>query len=530
MGAGDLLGHVQGLLAAGEWEAAALHLRFAAQHVPSRDMACQYRDLCKGVPAEVRESAGWPEALAWVGFRSDDPALVAQAVQVEFSGRAVFQAFVDLRAEKWGDVLRRLEGAGELPGLLGGLGARFRAMALFELGDSAVEEAYVRALEQTSGRDHGLVWSELGYVRSRMRRDEEARDAYAKARVWLREDVSELTLAHANLGIACLRLNDLTAAEFALQDARRCSERPGGARRRSTVWRLIGGAGMQRRLPARAIAAFESALETAPDGPDRLLAARGLARALMAARRFDQALAVLYEGLGEVPPEEPNPLWLDVAVVLLQTGNVPGAQAVLAKAGVKSPSDGWRRKTLEAELLRRQGEVPPPAPLDPWPTDQNWVREEAWLFPELFRLWDVAPEWPQPRGVVVADGPIRLFLDRVQIPLAAHRHEAALLAFLAAQGGASTTDRVLEALRLPGKDRREQLKELSRAVRALAQTLGWREAVTNEGGLLHLTPEIAWDDLVYPPPERSDLFCEGRLDPWVIEWRQENLRLLRSII
>lgn len=521
-GAGDLL-HVEGLLAAGEWQAAALHVRSAAQRASSRLAAVQWRGLCERVPADVRVTGVWPEALAWVGWRADDLALVSEAIRVEFPGRAVFVAGLVAEEQRWGQVLRVLDEAGELPGPAGVLGAQLRAGALFELGDPGAEEAFARALGAASGRDLGLVWLDLAYHRSRVRQDERAREAYAQALVWLRGDASSSTLAYANLGIACLRLNDLGAAEFALRDAFQWAGRAGGERHLSTVWRVSGGAGMQRNLPARALAAFERARDTATSGPERNMALRGMGRALMAAGQFDRALAVLFEALAEVPPGERHPLWLDVAVLHLLTGNAASARDGLGRAVTKSSSDGWRWQVIEAELLRREGKPLPPDFLKPWPMDGNWVREEARLFPELFALVGVEPVWARPRGVVVADGPIHLRLDGVVVPLAPHRHAASLLAFLVMNGGHSTSERVLEAIRLPGGSVRARKQELSRAVTELRDVLGWPDSVLTGGGLLRLTGDIDWGGVVYPPAERTDLFCEGRLDPWVLEWRQDNL-------
>lgn len=523
---GDLLLHVDGLLAAGEWQVAAVHVRSGAQGVPSREVALQWRELCERVPAEVRGVGVWPEALAWVGWRSEDLGLVREATQFEFPGWAVFEAAGEAGKERWSGVLRVLDRAGEVPGLAGRLGARLRAVALSELGDASAEEAFARALGVASGRDLGLVWLDLAYYRSRSRRDAEAREAYARALVWLRGDAAASTLAYANLGIACLRLNDLRAAELALREALVWSGRAGGGRYLSTVWRVAGGVGLQRKLPARAVAAFGLARESAFDAEERLLAVRGLGRALMAAGQVDQALSALYAGLVEVP-EERHPLWLDVAAGLLRTGNVSGAREALRRAQARSASDRWRLRVLEAELGRLAGEAVPPDFLSPWPSDRNWVREETQLFPELFALVGVTSDWGRPRGVVVTDGPVRLLLDGVEVTLAAHKPAAALLAFLAAHGGASQSERVLEALRLSGKDRRAQLKELSRVARDLSSALGWREAVVLSGGLVRLTSGIDWAEVVFPPSHRADLFCEGRFDPWVLEWRQDHLSALR---
>ena len=78
--------------------------------------AVQWWGLCERVPAEVRVTGVWPEALAWVGWRADDLALVSEAIRVEFPGRAVFVAGLVAEEQRWGQVLRVLDEAGELPG------------------------------------------------------------------------------------------------------------------------------------------------------------------------------------------------------------------------------------------------------------------------------------------------------------------------------------------------------------------------------------------------------------------------------
>lgn len=42
------------------------------------------------------------------------------------------------------------------------------------------------------------------------------------------------------------------------------------------------------------------------------------------------------------------------------------------------------------------------------------------------------------------------------------------------------------------------------------------------GGLLALSEEVEWT-LVTPPPGRTDTFCEGLLDEWVVQWRNDSI-------
>ena len=64
-------------------------------------------------------------------------------------------------------------------------------------------------------------------------------------------------------------------------------------------------------------------------------------------------------------------------------------------------------------------------------------------------------------------------------------------------------------------------KALSAAVAALRELLGWPGALTVDGGVLRLSDAPRWEEPTLPGPGWEDFFCEGRFDPWVLEWREE---------
>ena len=150
------------------------------------------------------------------------------------------------------------------------------------------------------------------------------------------------------------------------------------------------------------------------------------------------------------------------------------------------------------------------------------MQEEARVFPALFALLGRQPLRRVWTAQVGTDGPICLHMSGEPVALRPNHVSASLLAFLALHGGQAAAERVLEALRLPGSTVRARKQELSRAVGQLRDALGWPEAVSSAGGLLSLSNEVQWLAPLLPPPARADLFCEGRLDPWVLEWRLEH--------
>lgn len=136
--------------------------------------------------------------------------------------------------------------------------ARFHACALAALDDPAWPAAFEEARQASGRRDRGLLHLELACHLINVKQEAAARDALARAVPDLRGDPWAQTLVQANLGISCLRLGDLGAAERALREAVRWGEHPEGRASLSAAWRGLGGLylcnrGSSRGLPLRTV-------------------------------------------------------------------------------------------------------------------------------------------------------------------------------------------------------------------------------------------------------------------------------------
>ncbi|WP_084045880.1 hypothetical protein [Deinococcus hopiensis] len=110
------------------------------------------------------------------------------------------------------------------------------------------------------------------------------------------------------------------------------------------------------------------------------------------------------------------------------------------------------------------------------------------------------------------------------LPLRPQRPEAALLVLLLLKGRVLRRERVQDALDLPGSNENTRRKALSRVVGDLREVLGWPGSVLTGDGLLRLSTELKWV-LHTPGPEQAERFCEGRVDPWVEDWRLQHAPL-----
>jgi tetratricopeptide (TPR) repeat protein len=539
----ELVIQIQTLLSAEMWKEASVYVRHAAQKVEHRGQSRELRALTEQVPAAVRAQGDWPEALAWVAYRTADLELLIGALKAAPARWPAFEAFRASLEHRWTDTLALAERAysgpdhkpdtDHRPGPAEAVAARFRACALAELQRPGWQEAYREAAARATGRDRGLLLLEFGHQLSSRQQEEAAREAYAQAVPDLRGDPLWLTLTQANLGITCLRLGLLSDASRALQSAIRTGQQGEGLHHLSTAWRGLGGLALHQGQFARAHHAFAVAYTKADNLSDQVAAYRGTARVYRLQGRFDEAMTQLYEALryvtagqqsGDVQPlgqVQPHPVYADLAALHLLIADPEAAQRSLTHAVAATTSDGWRIQVVQAELRRLGSESEPEASLHELRLDQTWAQEEAWVFPALFaRLGQRAlrPVWS---AQISTDGPISLSMNGEQVPLFPQRASASLLAFLTYQGGSVSAERALEALDLPGKTVRARQQALSKVVAELRVLLGWPDSVISRGGLLHLSAEPCWNALELPPASRADLFCEGRLDPWVLLWREE---------
>ena len=523
----ELLLHLQTLLAAELWPEALLHLQHGARHVQNRQQARELRPLVDRFPPSAASLGAWPRALAWVAYRTADSALLERALGDTSGAFPAFEAFQASLGERWPETLTWSDealgnqhslGAGEAA-----IAARFRACALAELGRRGWAEAYEQAALLATGRDRGLALLEFAHQLSSHEREAEARDAYARALPELRTDPSLSTLTYANLGITCLRLGLIHDAGRALRTAHDQVAQGEGVRQLSTIWRGLGGVSLHRMQLERAQHAFAMALQKADTGHDRLAARRGSARVYRMQGRYDEALTELHQALRQDHSlAGPHPFYADLAALDLLVGDVSGAARRLEQVPPVQGSNGWRVKVVQAELARRAGTASPEMDLRDLALDHTWAVEEARVFPELFALLGLSSARPPWTAELSADGPLQVTMSGEPVPLRPSRVSSSLLAFLIFHQGQTSAERALEALDLPGKNVRARKQSLSKAVAELREVLGWPDAVLTSGGLLGLSRAVDWAPLRLPAPDRTDLFCEGRMDPWVELWKHEH--------
>ncbi|MBZ9712816.1 hypothetical protein [Deinococcus multiflagellatus] len=224
---------------------------------------------------------------------------------------------------------------------------------------------------------------------------------------------------------------------------------------------------------------------------------------------------------------EPQPCLSILAAMRLLNGDVPGAEEALAQAPIHNELDRLRWHVVRAELDRRAGNAAgAQRSMDQVNVNlMRNVRSTGRLFPEVYTLRGVVIDTPPWTVRCSLAGPVRLWMYDIELPLRSTRPAAGLLALLVTHGGRVSRERALDALDLPGRTPDARRKALSAAVAELREVLGWPESVAVQGGVLALSEEPVWLEPEYPAPGREDLFCEGRYDPWVLEWRSERLIL-----
>ncbi|SMB82029.1 hypothetical protein SAMN00790413_04819 [Deinococcus hopiensis KR-140] len=350
-----------------------------------------------------------------------------------------------------------------------------------------------------------------------------ARPEFAQAAAEFAGDPWGRPYSWSNLGIICQRLGDLHGALLASPFL--ClSQRPfRTGQHLMAVQRGLGSVYRAYGEYPRAQHAYREALRLALSVEDRVAALLGEARTLALWGRCDEALSTLYDAAGQAgqlgPEGGDHRVFASVAAIRLMLGDHEGAQAALNRAGGLTRDDGHLVAVVHAELLRTQGhEEDARDLLAARNMRSEWVGETARLFPALFALVDIHPVSPAPwTAEVNAEGPVTVRMHGEALPLRPQRPEAALLVLLL-EGGTLRRERVQDALDLPGRDENARRKALSRVVGDLRDALGWPGAVQTGDGLLRLSTDLTWV-LHTPGPEQAESFCEGRLDPWLENWR-----------
>lgn len=530
----QLITHVEALLAAQDWTPAALHFRLGMQQIASRAQAQTWLDLLKRIPTEVQASGTWPHARAWAAYRTNDAELLESVLRERPGCYPAFEAFSAALAGRWTQALEWSIQAGDAPddSADARIARRFQANALAELGLPHWQDAFTRARHSLRGRDRGVLGLDFAFHLIRAGQEGSARDILAETVADVRGDACLLTLALSNLGITCLRLGELAEAERSLRRAVKVGERPEGQMYLATAWRGLGGLYLRQGQSARAQYAYEMARIKAEAADDHTQTMRAAALVARLQGRYNDALTELHRALhhDQVEDEQPHAAYADLAAVRVLAGDRAGARAALERVPLGSVEDRWRAGVVGAELLRLEGKTGPEIrnALEAIGYSPSWARQEAWVFPELFAC--VGPVAPRPAWTaqVWADGPVRVSMDGVALPLRAGRPAASLLALLLMGDRRVSMERAVDALSLPGTGLRRQRQELSRAARELSETLGWRDAVRIQDGVIALSSDLVWQPLILPPPERAERFCEGRYDPWVLEWRDEQTRLNKA--
>lgn len=527
----ELAAHLRHLLAVGAWEPARLHLLTGAQGVRSREDGALLGRVAREVPRELWPEPGWRRALAWAAYRAGDVPLMRDLLAAGTPGLEAFAAFLACAEGRLAEAITLAEVGLEGPDPA--VAARFRAQALTRLGSPDWREAYADALRVARGRDRALARLDYAVALSWREEDVAARPEFAQAAVEFAGDAWGQAFAGSNLGITCLRLGDLRGAERALGQARKVAGKDGAGQHRMAVQQGLGGVYRAYGEYPRARWAFREAARLALTVDDRVTALLGEAHTLTLWGRPDEALTVLYDAAGQAGMLDPDagshPVFASVAAVRLLLGDEAGAREALGRTGKLTRDDRRLADVVRAELSRRGGD-PEAARAALLSLDMRpvWVGEMARLFPALFALVDVLPLAPPPPVARVnAEGPVTVTLHGEPLPLRPGRPEAALLVLLVAEGGRLSRERVQDALDLPGRDENARRKELSRVVGTLREVLGWPESVVTEGGMIGLSAEVEWR-LHLPPPERADLFCEGRADRWVNDWRVDNAPLMET--
>lgn len=527
-----LAAHLQSLLAAEAWEAARLHLQAGAQAVRSRADGVLLGQVAREVPPHLWAEPGWARALAWAAYRAADLPLLRAVLASQPEGLEAFRAFLACTEGRPAEALPWAQAG--LEGLDRAVAARYRAQALLRGGVPGWREAYAAALQAARGRDRALVQLDYAVALTSAGDDVAARPEFAAAAAELGGDLWGAAFAWSSLGIVCLRLGDLTGAERALTRAQVAARKETTGQHLVAVQLGLGGVYRGHGEYPRARHAFQQAARLAVRAEDRVVALTGEARTLALWGRVDEALAVMYDAAGQAgvldPGGPPHRLFVEVAALRALLGDPAGARVALARAGTLRPDDRLLAGVVRAELLRREGqEARARAALEALAPGPLWAQEHARLFPALLGLIGVAPpQLPAWEAVVSTDGPVSVSMHGQTLPLRSSRPEAALLALLVSQGGSLGRERLQDALDLPGQSENARRKELSRAVASLRAVLGWPEAVQATGNTVSLSPDLRWTHRL-PPPERADLFCEGRFDPWVHDWRLERMALTGSL-
>ena len=311
------------------WDTAFLHARLALEKVATSSQAGRLLQACEQVPAELRLTLPWAELLARLAFRANAPAVCAVYTDAWPTELGALSAWVLM---KRGDSLGALQASeSALSGHLAGVAWRMRAWAMASLGHSVWEQAYRDVVGHNRGRQRGLCLLQLGAYLSLAGQQAESRTAYAEAGPYFRHDPELQANAAYNVGVACLRLRQLDAAERAFQEAMTAAARPQGLGMLARAWSGLGHVYRARAEYPRALHAYHTAQIKATEGDDVTQAGRGKAHTLRLMGQLDEALGTLYEALYRLGEPDAHALYADMAAVQVMLGDEVGAEASLER-------------------------------------------------------------------------------------------------------------------------------------------------------------------------------------------------------
>lgn len=512
-------------LIAGEyWEPALKAAGVMARRISSQERARELWNLFRQIPPQVRDGPAGRLAAAWVAFRAGEEAELQRVLSQtpdapELRG---FRVALVVRQGRYAEAEQLL--AQPMVPDQQAIAARYRAQMLAAQGGDW-QGAYAEAMRGLSGRDLGVLHTEVAYYCAGYNLTEQARDHLAQAVQALRSAPQEQTLALANLGMACLSAGDFRGAYQALQKASALAQQ--NSPYRSIVWRMQGDLALLHRWPARARYAYREALRTALTGHDRSMAAENLILTLLLSGEWDEARSELIAA-AELPVNAPQDtehhtvLDLLQAALQLRLGQSEAAERRLLSLQDKDLSQPrrWVLDLLLSEVARQQGQPGPDAPaLEQLQWQWPWHQ----LFPEMYfpepekgTAWKpLAP----PKAQINLAGPVQLKVGDFEVPLG--RKTRGLLAYLVLEGGSTSAESAAGALGLDEGAARTVQKRLSKVVTQLRQQLGSPGTVQSVGGVIKLGADMDWPPPILPPPERAERFCQGDFFPFVNSWIEQ---------
>ncbi len=418
---------------------------------------------------------------------------------------------------------------GELLGVIWGkLG-----FALFRL-EEPWQKAFQHAIQNLTGVELGYVLINQGSCLDLSNKGIEARAAWLKALTFFKSDHKMQIMTRSNLGVSALRDLDSEAERHFLEAQRLCKNSKNIDVRAS----VLNGLAASRRMLgewSRAEAAYYEATRISQDSYARNTAYFGLARTLRLAGRSNEALETLEFALQDQTLNQ-DQIQISRAMTFLALGQNTAAQDALSKVGtLVSVSDQWLFKIVQAELLRREGNLESAVELlEGLPVETLHAREEARCFPELMQLLYAADKpFPKPleytQGLtvrVVAQGLLRVYINDRPVNLSPTSRAGELLVYLLEQNGAASIDMIVDAMftHLGIDDRKKARGAIWNLVKTLRQALGWQNSVMALRGAYQLDPNVTWQyDMRDARAKRKfqGEFLKGVYSDWALEVGRE---------